>query len=705
MRRLRGEKFCSVEHLDLYAAQQAEIALERLAASVEDRPVATETLKLSRYEPIRTAVEGGREDTAVHVDVQVEVAEPPADSFADLPADLVPTNRVPSDVVSVDALPGGFPGELLPEIPLPSAEERDAERPTPEAPAAEEPGVAESWQDYPMAGFLAQPNPGAQGSGRAFRLGESLAVPAEGWGRLASPSAMPVLRAQPEDPREWSEPELVAQVPPTAPARAAFQAQVQPWGHADATLAWDAGWVDANPSHLPELVWRSRPGVPDVAPVLHRALEVRGATHVELELGPEQYDVCFASVPQRWASLPTGLGRSPAAKPRPLAVIAPDSITCGTYVTWQSRVSETACPRISAVEPVPGLHRAPWGQLPRPQPRSGGEPHLPEAAAWLDLSQAPAKPGGSWDQPHLRRSPEPLPLPVALHGKDMFLVGEAGPELQPWLAEPHSAHAWPQPQFRLRPVPISARVLTAKPLARMDASTLQAGPLTASRALATPLGIRIQNLAQFRLGSSGRIAGGLTARMPKNTPAVMPAIRRDWERPVADLRLNGLPRPVPGPAPLAALPVGKPSPGEAPVPFETRGTVRYSPVAWVTMPPRQFQLLPLALRFDPTLAFQLPHTMPGPAELPLSGYRTGGPYPKLPARLPHQYLRVCPPQPPARFDRVPLVSQGVRPHWECVRGLAAPQPVRKYAADYFVWPTPPLQAPGQSADVPPRAVA
>ena len=39
MRRLRGEQFCSVEHLDLYTAQQAEFALQRLAASVEDKPI------------------------------------------------------------------------------------------------------------------------------------------------------------------------------------------------------------------------------------------------------------------------------------------------------------------------------------------------------------------------------------------------------------------------------------------------------------------------------------------------------------------------------------------------------------------------------------------------------------------------------------------------------------------------------------------
>ncbi len=37
MRRLRGEQFCSIEHMDQYSAQQAEFALERLAASVSDR--------------------------------------------------------------------------------------------------------------------------------------------------------------------------------------------------------------------------------------------------------------------------------------------------------------------------------------------------------------------------------------------------------------------------------------------------------------------------------------------------------------------------------------------------------------------------------------------------------------------------------------------------------------------------------------------
>jgi hypothetical protein len=38
MRRLRGEQFCSPEHMERFTAQQADTALERLAASVDERP-------------------------------------------------------------------------------------------------------------------------------------------------------------------------------------------------------------------------------------------------------------------------------------------------------------------------------------------------------------------------------------------------------------------------------------------------------------------------------------------------------------------------------------------------------------------------------------------------------------------------------------------------------------------------------------------
>ena len=162
MRRLRGEQFCSVEHLDAYAAQQAEFALERLAASVTDTP---------------------------------NTARPPLPKPA---GRLRPVaNR-----------------EAAQEAPMATGNVAVQER-EPELAAA----VARTAEpEYPMAPYLDQ----AEIEPRELEAVEDHKTafePVDHWGKATPGWSMPPFRSEPSDPRTWNAGKLIAQIPPVAGLR------------------------------------------------------------------------------------------------------------------------------------------------------------------------------------------------------------------------------------------------------------------------------------------------------------------------------------------------------------------------------------------------------------------------------------------------------------------------------------------------------
>lgn len=223
MRRLRGEQFCSVEHLDSFTAQQAELALERLAASVDEKPAT------SRPAPVLKRL--SRELTAEEALVLQPLAPEPATPELRPLADAVNQNGAAFEARSEPRLDAKAAIEdvnqdseqafsRLTEAFALAPAPREA---APQAPAA--PPLAPTVSprpvpEYPLAAFVA----GVEVSPRApmtqARL-ESFA-PVESWGKSTYPSAMPQLRTQPAELgeiRTWDAGQLASKVPPPAPSR------------------------------------------------------------------------------------------------------------------------------------------------------------------------------------------------------------------------------------------------------------------------------------------------------------------------------------------------------------------------------------------------------------------------------------------------------------------------------------------------------
>lgn len=172
MRRLRGEQFCSVEHLDAYAAQQAEFALERLAASVTDKP---------------------------------NTARPP------LPKPAARLRPIANREAAQEAAQSS--GSV-------AVQERDQEREpelTPAVARAAEP-------EYPMAPYLDQSDIEPR-EFEAIEDHKALFEPVDHWGKATQGWSMPPFRSEPSDPRTWNAGKLVSQIPPVAGLRELLRAK------------------------------------------------------------------------------------------------------------------------------------------------------------------------------------------------------------------------------------------------------------------------------------------------------------------------------------------------------------------------------------------------------------------------------------------------------------------------------------------------
>ena len=164
MRRLRGEQFCSLEHMDLYSAQQAEFALERLAASVIEKP---------------------------------NTDRPPS-----------PRPKLRPKLVN-----SGGPSQSIPSEP--SAQTAVALH-EPEARTTEKTTLLAPDVDYPMAAYVAQvPVEPRTLESDGIRNGAGFA-PVDHWGKVSPAWSMPAFHSEPGDPRTWNAGKLVSQIPPVA---------------------------------------------------------------------------------------------------------------------------------------------------------------------------------------------------------------------------------------------------------------------------------------------------------------------------------------------------------------------------------------------------------------------------------------------------------------------------------------------------------
>lgn len=267
MRRLRGEQFCSVEHLDLYTAQQAEFALQRLAASIEERPAAPRPAALLKRlsRPATEQTMGGEESnhqTLGRADVVVEDApeEVPSAEFLRVARSLEEPKPVPPLL-----------RRLAQEPPEPPSEQPLVIRPI------EEP-------DYPMAGFVPQD-------------GITVALP-----QNPSASALPELAAA---PLSSAKPRL--QIEPQAePAPAESQSLDL---HPADTVIWTGTRADLN---APGVVTPKLPG-PEMTtsgPVLV------SAPPIAIDLSPRPADLASELGPTAVAPSPQALELPEISEPR-----------------------------------------------------------------------------------------------------------------------------------------------------------------------------------------------------------------------------------------------------------------------------------------------------------------------------------------------------------------------------------------------------
>jgi hypothetical protein len=118
------------------------------------------------------------------------------------------------------------------------------------------------------------------------------------------------------------------------------------------------------------------------------------------------------------------------------------------------------------------------------------------------------------------------------------------------------------------------------------------------------------------------------------------------------------------------------------------GPVKYSPVAIVVLPPPQFALRPAVLSDEQRYVAQVPNGVWRLPRVRHTGYRSLGPFPKLPLRLPDQYLRTVPSEVPPPFVEIPRTRVRARQDVAGLPSFLAPKAMRVHPADYFSWPEP-----------------
>ncbi len=697
MRRLRGEQFCSVEHLDQYSAQQAEFALERLAASVTEKPNTERPPALPKSTPKLRPI-----------------ATPAA-------------NPEPQTAVALQ--------EREPHV--------TTEELAPAARTAFEP-------DYPMAPYLAQTaiEPREFETVEDHLAGFSLS---ETWGKASPAWSMPAFHSEPSDVRTWKAGKLASGIPPAAGWRELLGVKApEPM-----ELLSDA---DAELPHLEIGVARLRNSytaseIQDVFPARltqYRALLVQPGS-IEVLIQSEYAAEYAAGQP-----LFTNMGEAIQAGFRLVENRLEQAARVRTEIRAQASsftFDEASGPQFALTDPTlsnVALAGAAISILRFATPQMPG---LGLVAKQLDL--------GTPEGPTPPESSYALPQPTGWNWTPTFAVPQvAMPEVQPrqllnpisasetssgweelpgtvqspvarWFA-PHFSHTGPtfgwedsQPKpwldtprvdgepvrfanvdtfggsprikdFRLQ-VNAGLESSGQRPrqgwsVPRTDAVKFEVGPLVTLRPTLTALDIQVRPLLpykQARLEAASSPSYQLSLQ-PGQRPAAAtpaPAMEASQSGPSISHRLA-----IPGPAPAlgrygSASPVALADHEISGIVRQT-GPVRYSPVAIVVMPPSQFALAPAALADEQRYVAQSPNGVWRLPRVRHTGYRALGPFPKLPLRMPDRYLQASTPVMHPAFQEVPRIRIEKRQDLSGLPVLARPEATRIHPADYLAWPQP-----------------
>ena len=716
MRRLRGEQFCSIEHMDLYAAQQAEFALERLAASVTDSPNTERPPSLNRPAPkLRPKPTGPATAPNTAPAAQVAVAEHEHEIQA-----------VPEPAI------------------VAQAETRLAEPPpTPNAMPAE--------LEYPMAAHLAQNPVEAKSTAFAKMRKEAEFAPVEHWGKVSPTWSMPAFHSEPGDVRTWNAGKVSTQIPPAVGHRELLTpVDVEPLApavDADAQLPMLPVSVDqiatlptqtALHNEFPEPLTQFRSlqlrSIPIESNVY--AEQVSEVVWVGPTLGTVTESVrnSFRMAENR---LDGAARQRKEIRPQTLPVEWQDDLG-GPQFTPQVPLAGAVSvnTNIQGLESL-GAQRRPWSEragiatdlaqddtLMGPElPQTSYTLPAPEAWSWTesfdvpvvslpDLNPAPmphsvglANPSGSWqDAPGTPRNPVVQWVPPHLghsgptFGWESFAgkpaqsnsaasEGASFSELEQLRSAPHTVEIHAHLRAMLS-VP-GLRPMSGWSTPKVDNAKLEVGPLMNLRPTVATMAIQVRPLVPVGTAHLESVNGASTLAPSKGKAPAMDLIAPETVIPsVAIDKKIAVPVSVPAlRAPKATLRAPKAAAldsGEIP----QAGPVKYSPVAIVVVPPPQFALLPAALRDEQRYAAQVPNGVWHLPRVRHTGYRALGPFPKLPLRLPDRYLKTVPSEVPSPFTAVPLHRVALRQDLAGMPSYSGPRPVGVHPADYLAWPEP-----------------
>ncbi|MFM2126240.1 MAG: hypothetical protein RL328_2691 [Acidobacteriota bacterium] len=675
MRRLRGEQFCSVEHMDLYTAQQAEFALQRLAASVEDKPIQQRPqalLKRIARPANQNGVNGhgSSNGTLVHEAPAEAVPESPIETVQ-LPeppvspvlepepeypvAGFAPAAPIQARAPQTPPKTGIQPEEIAAEPNLESRKLRlDAapvlappmapmqEISSPAPPAAVEPSevAPQSLQPAAFVPVLPIEAPAYETAPRAERVAVPLSV-RDSWPELlARPvdlpaeftAPLPEISALPD-----AEPVLLLQPPQLATLRLTtlrlLTAHSKSFGLAEfvPVINYDltvGRRLDGKPTGAlplaPRILWTLQPISP--------------ATEFDSSVGPIS--------PELSQQLPAISGaaivQTLVAPPVPVPVPAP------------------LAPRAPQLSPE--LNQDPWLQsLPRLQ-----TPRMPlSAPQW-----GSAEPALTWDRIAPMDGSAPSDQPAEANVE--------APGLAPRLRDFRARLA---ARFEIGP----ARDRSQWATPRIDSTILEPGVSANTRPAASPADIRMGTLPVPAPRTLGFVGPATFEPTLQQQPGPTASVPDSWKFPSVEAQPAMAFEPTPSLLPGALSPAEPYSPQRPPT-LALQEPVRYCPASLVSMPRPNYQLGASAITAEGRFVALAPNGVYRLPRIQHTGYRMPGPYPKIPSRMPE--VRGAAPHAvmaPPNFE-IPIIWTWTRDTDPSVPRLEEPVPVRLHPADYFSWP-------------------
>ncbi len=730
MRRLRGEQFCSIEHMELYAAQQAEFALERLAASVTDRPNTERPPSLNRPAP-KLRPKSAPVTSPVMAPVQAQPDVPVAVALQEHEPQAVAEPALTEQAITEEVI---AQPEVRPVEPLPA------------------PRVASTEVEYPMAAYLTQ-HPEAKSSNFPKVRKEAEFAPVEHWGKVAPAWSMPPFHSEPGEVRTWNAGKLVSQIPPVAGMRELLSPldvePVEPATDADAepptltvtveqlaALPAKAELHNIFPKPLTQLrSLKTQRGTMDAA--------IQAEYPAEFAWGGPQLGAVAETVPNAFHMTENRLEISarilPTVRPQTLTVewsdlggaqFAPPVPVHGTI--------EAASPGVQGLEPA-DLQRRQWSDRAGIATALSGQgvtmgPTSPEAAFALpipegwnwtesfdvpvvslpELTPAPlaqpdglTDPTGGWQElrgtlrnPSVQWMPPHLGYSGPAFGWES-IAGKPAPDHSATGLEqacfthldalPTSPRTWAlHARLRAKLATFGLRALPRWSTPKLDAAKLEVGPLVNLRPTVASMPVQVRPLVPVGTARLESVPGAaFTLALSKGrAPAVLVhAAAAGSAGPAVGDRIA-----IPGPIPaLRSAKAALRSPkthGADTGKISHTGPLKYSPVALVVMPPPQFALLPAVIRDEQRYAAQVPNGVWHLPRVRHTGYRALGPFPKQPLRLPDRYLKTAAPEVPSPFTAIPLQPVVLRQDLAGMPVFTAPRPMGVHAADYLAWPEP-----------------